>query len=293
MQLDALNAFREVYERRSFAASGRALGVDPSVVSRRVKALERQLDVALFYRSTRAVAATAAADELYRRIAPALRDIHEAVLAVRSAKDQLRGTIRVAAPSALGRSRIGPVTYRFCLDHPEVRVELLLSDRQIDLFEQGIDLAIRPGTPGSDSLVSRRLGMSEQWVVAAASYLAERPPLAMDALEGHRVVLRRERGALIDFRTVLPEPSRDLLDVAYVSDDMGATADAVRAGLGFAVLPRWLVEDDVAAGRLVRLPLGPERIEAPVHAVLPAGRGTTARTRALLEALVEDWRDGA
>ena len=134
MQLDRLLAFREVYERRSFAGAGRALGVDASVVSRRVKALEAELGVALLTRSTRAVASTAAGDDFYQRTAPALRELAEASLAVRVGAEQLRGSIRVAAPAALGRAWVGPVIYRFCHEHPDVRVELLLSDRQLDLF---------------------------------------------------------------------------------------------------------------------------------------------------------------
>ena len=84
---------------------------------------------------------------------------------------------------------------------------------------------------------------------------------------------------------------REQLTVAFVSDDMGATADAVRAGLGIGVLPKWLAEPGVEERGLVRLPMSPEDISAPVFAVLPAGRRTTARTRVLLEALIADWAD--
>ncbi|MEL6348226.1 MAG: LysR family transcriptional regulator [Myxococcota bacterium] len=293
MQLEMLQAFCEVFERRSFSAAARALGIDPSVVSRRIKALENEMNVALFYRSTRAVSATAAADAFYSRIAPALRVIAEAELAVRSGNDQLRGSIRVAAPVALGRARVGPVVHRFCLAHPEVRVELLLADRHIDLLEEGVDLAIRPQEPGMGSLIVRRIAVSEQWVVAAPEYLRSRTPLTTDptALAGHSVVLRRTGGSLLDFRAWLPESVRDQIGVSFISDDMGAIADAVIAGLGFGVVPRWLAEPGCEAGLLVRIPIGPQDLKVPVFAVLPAGRRSTARTRALLDALVEDWAD--
>ena len=112
---------------------------------------------------------------------------------------------------------------------------------------------------------------------------------SVGSLVGHRVVLRRQGGVLIDLRADLPDPIRAQVGVSMISDDLGATGDAVRAGLGIGVLPSWLVQEEVVAGTLVRLPLGPPDLTAPVYAVLPAGRGTTFRARALLDDLVADW----
>jgi DNA-binding transcriptional LysR family regulator len=286
MSRDELQVFRSVFERRSFSAGARALGLDPSAASRRIRALERRLGVALFVRSTRRVAPTEAAEELYDRVSPALDAIAEAELAVSDGGDALRGPVRVAAPGSLGRLRVAPVVHRFARAHPQVRVHLLLSDRRIDLIEDRIDLAVRVGPPRGTSHPTRRIGTSAQWVVAAVEYLAGRPPLEQ-GLVGHAVVLRVQDGVLIDVREGQPEEVRRQVPVAFASDDLGAVADAVRAGLGIAVLPRWLVADEVAAGELARLPLGPDRIEAPVFAVLPRGRRTPARVRALLDDLVE------
>lgn len=289
--VDELSLFCEVYERRSFTAAARTLRLDPSVVSRRVRRLEARLGVALFRRSTRAVSPTDAAEAFYLRVAPALASIKEAELAASTGGAVLRGSVRLAAPAALGKHRVGPIVHRFSAAHPEVTVTLLLSDRRIDLIQERIDIAIRPGDPGGSSQVVRLLGKSPQWVVASAGYL-RRHPMPKEgglALEGHKVVLWIQGGEVSDFRSALPEPARSTLGVGFLSDDIGAIADAARAGLGIAVLPSWLVSPDVEAGRLVRLPLGPASIEAPIYAVLPLGRQSTGRARALLEALVAGW----
>ena len=247
--------------------------------------------MALFRRSTRSVSPTDAAMTFYERVAPALAAIAEAELAATSGGTTLSGPVRIAAPGALGRHRIAPVVHRFCEQHPSVQVVLLLSDRQIDLIAERIDIAVRVGAPRRASQITRRLGTSAQWVVASADYLARHPPIGpeLQSLSAHRAVLRIQDGAVLDFREVLPEPARSAMPVSFISDDMAATADAVCAGLGIGVLPSWLVSEDVAAGRLVRLPLGPEVIEAPVHAVLPSGRQSTGRARALLDALAAAW----
>ncbi len=291
MTTDELRVFREVYDRRSFSAAARSLGLDPSVVSRRIKGLEDRLEVALFLRSTRQVAPTDAGDALHSRVAPALDAIDEAELAARTGGERLQGAVRISAPAALGRDRVGPVVHAFSARHPDVQVHLLLSDRRIDLIQESVDLAVRVGVPATASQIVRKLGVSSQWIVAAPAYLAQAPPLGVDlqTLAGHRVVLRYHGGSIMDIREVLPPELRSQVGVGFVSDEMGATGDAVRAGLGIGVLPSWLAQEDVAAGRLIRLPLDIGAPEAPVYVVLPAGRQTTARARALLDALVAEW----
>ncbi|MBX2800436.1 MAG: LysR family transcriptional regulator [Myxococcales bacterium] len=283
--IDALQLFVEVFEKRSFTAAARALGLDPSVVSRRIRRLEDTLGTPLFRRTTRAFDATADGQSFYERVAPALAQIREAELELGSPEGHLRGPLRVAAPAALGRARVAPVAHAFARRHPDVTLELLFSDRRVDLVREGVDLAVRVGTPSDPGQIVRRLGLSEQWVVASAAYLAEHPLGA--SLAGQKVVLRIEDGQLIDLRAYLAPEQQAGVEVALVTDDLQAVADAVKADLGIAGLPRWLVERDVAAGTLVRLPLGPTDLRIPIYAVLVHGRRATKRTRALVDALSE------
>ena len=288
--IDALRLFVEVFDKQSFTAASRASGLDPSVVSRRVRRLEDELGVALFRRTTRAVTPTDAARRFYERVAPALDEIREAELELGSPEGLLRGPLRVSAPGAFGRVRVAPVAHAFAERHPEVTVELRLSDKRVDLVREGIDVAVRVGTPSDPGQVIRRLGHSEQWVVASATYLARHP--IERSLAGQSVVLRIEDGSLIDFRRHVAAEDRNQIRVAMVTDDMGAAADAVRAHQGIGGLPRWLVQEDVASGDLVRLPMGPTDLRIPIYAVLVLGRRATQRTRAFVDALADALASG-
>ncbi|MEM6927618.1 MAG: LysR family transcriptional regulator [Myxococcota bacterium] len=287
--VDALRLFVEVFEKQSFTAAGRSLGLDPSVVSRRLRRLEDEVGTALFRRTTRAMTPTEAARGFYERVAPALATIREAELELATPEGVLRGPIRVAAPGAFGRLKVAPVVHAFVRQHSDVEVELLLGDRRVDLVREGIDVAIRIGTPSDRGQVVRRLGHSAQCVVASSTYLQQHP-LTPD-LSGHQVVLRIEQGTLIDLRSHVAPDVAATVRVSLVTDDISATLDAVLADLGIAGLPRWLVDPYVAAGRLVRLPLGPTDLRIPIYAVLVSGRRSTQRARALVDALAEAFAE--
>ena len=283
--VDALRLFVEVFERRSFTAAGRSLGLDPSVVSRRLRRLEDDVGTSLFHRTTRAMTPTDSARGFYERIAPALAVIREAELELATPEGRLRGPLRLAAPGAFGRRRIAPVVHAFVKEHPEVQVELRLGDQRLDLVREGIDVAVRIGVPSDSGQVVRRLGESEQCVVASTGYLTEHP-VASD-LRGHRVVLRIEQGTVIDIRRHVSAEVAASTTVSLITDDISATLDAVLADLGIASLPRWLVDPHVASGQLVQLPLGPSDLRIPIYAVLVSGRRSSQRARALVDALAD------
>lgn len=285
--IDALQLFIEVVDRQSFTAAGRSLGLDPSVVSRRIRKLEDDLGVPLFHRTTRALTVTDEAQDFYERVAPALAAVAEARLELSSPDGRLRGPLRVAAPGAFGRIRVGPIVHRFAMDHPDVAVELLLSDRRLDLVRERVDVAVRIGTPSDPGQVIRTLGSSEQWAVAAPRYLEAHPPDGVD----HRVVLRIESGRLIDIRPHFPSWVKGDIRVSLVTNDLAAAADAAVAGLGIAGLPRWLAQPHVEADRLAQMPMGPEALTIPIYAVMVAGRRSTRRARALTDALADGLRD--
>lgn len=288
MSISAPAVFRAVYERRSFSHAARELGLDSSVVSRRVRGLEERLGVALFFRTTRTVRPTEAGERYYERVAPALDALAEAELEV-AGGSSLRGRLRIAAPGALGRHRVAPVARCFAQEHPGVDIHLFFSDRRLDLVAEGIDLAVRVGEPREAGLVVRRLGVSPQVLVAAPSYLRAHAPLdggTLAALAGHSVVLRMEDGRLLDVRSRLPPALRAQVRLGMACDELDTTVDAVLHGLGLAMLPRWRVEAELATGALEQVDLGLPDFAAPLYAALPAGRQTTRRARAFLEQLV-------
>jgi DNA-binding transcriptional LysR family regulator len=277
-----LRAFRAVYERRSFAAAAASLAVDPSVVSRRIRGLEKRLDVALFARNTRTVTPTPPADAFYPRVVEALTTLAEAQSELASWDGVLRGKLRVSAPAELGRIVVGPALHAFLDEHPGVQADLLLGDARIDLLRERIDLALRVGVDPPETAVVRRLGDSPQVVVASPAYLARNPG------PGHALVLRSDRGQLIDIREHAPEALRPSLSIRMVTDDLRACYDATVAGVGVSALPLWLARSDLATGRLRELGL-PRFHGVTTYLELPAGRRTHAVARAFIEALADHW----
>lgn len=285
MDDSALRVFCTVVERGSYSAAARSLDLDPSAVSRRMRGLEGQLGVGLFRRTTRSLVPTEAARAFYESVRPALRDLDEAIADLRAGSGALEGLIRVAAPGELGRTRVGPIVHTFLHAHPGVTIELLLADRRVDLVRERVDLAVRVGAPDGQTTVVRRLGRSPQVLVATPGYLARYPGLP-EVFAGHRIINRLVGDRVIDLRQGVPADQRAHVRVVFTTDDMAAAADAALAGLGITVLPRWLADPHLAAGRLVALDVPLMRSGPPIYAALPLGRRTPTRVRALLEALV-------
>jgi DNA-binding transcriptional LysR family regulator len=277
VDLDGLDAFLAVVARGGFTAAARAAGVAPSVISRRVAALEARMGVALLARSTRRVGLTDAGRELAARAAGPLQALLDAADEVRAAESALSGLVRVSMPGALGRRRVAPLLFAFAAQHPGVSLDLRVSDAAVDLVAEGVDLAVRVGAPREPGFTVRTLGRSPQVFAATPAYLAGRPPLrSLADLGGHRLLLRREGGRVLG--PALPS--------ALVCDDVETVARAAAAGLGLAMVPAWLAEDFPALMVLdAPSPVPP----AVVVAVLPGGRRPPRRVRAVLDALVAGW----
>lgn len=283
MELEDLELVLRVMDAGSFRRAALALGLDPSVVSRRVAALEARLGVRLIHRTTRAVAPTEEGRAWAERVRPALASLREAERELQSG-DTPSGTVRLAVPGAVGRRRVAPVLFQLLAQHPSLRFDLLVSDRRLNLVEEAIDLAIRVGSPPDSTFVARRIGLSPQVFAASPAYLARWPlPPASDLV---RLVVRIEGGAPQDLSRLgtLWPPGTTLLPT-LATDDVETAALAVAEGLGLGLLPEWLVADALAQGRLVRLL--PEVLlpPAPLVAWLPAGRQSPRRVRLVLDAL--------
>jgi DNA-binding transcriptional LysR family regulator len=283
MDLDDLELFLKVLDSGSFTRTARSANLDPSVVSRRIAALEAHLGVRLLHRTTRAVSPTEAGRDWAERVRPSVRALRDAEQELRVGEHELSGTVRLAVPGALGRLRVAPLVFSLLARHPALRVDLLVSDARIGLVEESVDLAVRVGVPRDSGFVARRLGASPQVFVASPGYLACHP-LPAEGSE-MRVVMRLEGGP-----QGLEVFGRDWT-VVLASDDVETVASAIEAGLGVGMLPEWLAAGALAAGRLVRLPSPVEVPPAPIVALLPGGLPAPRRVRAVLDALAEGFSE--
>ncbi|XXY46020.1 LysR family transcriptional regulator [Sorangium sp. So ce269] len=287
--LPGMLCFARVVERRSFTAAAAELGVSKSMVSTRVARLEERLGERLLVRTTRKLTVTDAGMNLYARCA---RVLEEAAAAVRGASDADRGRIRLNAPVSFAQMYLAQPLSRFLRATPGAHVELVLNDRLVDLVEERVDLAIRITKLKDSSLVARQLATTALRVVGAPGYLERRgrPEQPGDLLRHD--CLRYAHLRVEDEWRFYGAAGRISVPVSGPLTASNGTAlrEAAVAGIGLAVLPRFMVDEDLRAGRLVALleafaprPMG-------IYAVHAAGRRPPARVRRLIDHLAAAFR---
>lgn len=282
-----MEVLAQVVARGSFSAAARELGLTPSGISRIVARLERRLGVRLLIRTTRALALTPEGEDYHRSALRILEDMAETERAV---ADQAapRGRLRVSATLSHGRLAIVPLLGEFLDLYPGIMVDISLTDAVIDLLEERADVAIRIGALPSSGLIARRLGDSGRSIVASPAYLARQgTPRAPEDLLDHNCIGFNFRRAAPDWPFVRDGEGFALTVTGNVEANNGDTvAQLAREGIGIARLGSFHVDEDIAAGRLVRLlePFNPGDRE-PFHALFVGGNTVPARVRVFIDFL--------
>ncbi len=284
--------FAEVVDKGGFAAAGRALGVPKSKLSRRVAGLEARLGVRLLQRTTRKLSLTEAG-ELYHRHCAAIRDEAAAAAdALAQVQQAPRGTVRVTCPITLAQSNVGRVIAQFLVLYPEVRVEMQVTNRVVDLVEEGVDVAlrVRPTLEDSGSLVVKSLGRTSGVLVGVPALLAQAGPIdGVDDLQRLPTVAMGVVDGRASWRLVGPGGKEHVFvhRPRYVADDIITLKAAVMEGVGIYVLPDYLCSESLADGRLAQVLPGWAPPPAVVHAVFPSRRGLLPAVRRFLDFLGE------
>lgn len=291
--LAAFHAFVRVAETGSFSAVARETGVTQPAISRQVAALEEHLGTRLVHRSTRSVALTEDGRDLLDHARTVLESVENAEGAVGRRHGGVSGMVRVSAPVVFGRVLIAPRIHRLLDRNPSLSVDLLLEDRQMDLVQEGIDVAIRAGPLPPDSpFIARRIGSFQRLVVGSAAYFERNPePQAPADLAAHQCILYDRHSGPGVWRLDGPDGEIEVpVTGRFHTNSPEAGREAVLTDLGLAVMSAWLVREELRDGtvRAVLQDWKPPRV--PVHAIYPSQRNLAARTRALIEFLVVDLR---
>ena len=287
--LHSLLAFSETAKRGGFAAAARELGSTPSTLAKSVARLEASLGLRLFHRTTRQVSLTSDGERLFQRCQRVLAELEDLQAEASGARAAPSGTLRIDMPIVFGRKVMLPLLARLVHAHPQLQLDVRLSDAYVDLVKDSIDVAIRVGELQDSTLVARRFASQQLIVVASPAYLRQHgTPQALEDLAAHRHILFRVQGRghdrpqqfLLNGRVVAREPGQGLR-----FNDGEAMVQAAVLGLGLAQIPDYMAEDDLAAGRLTEV-LAPHRPPTmPIYAVTPGSRMLPSRVRLLLEAL--------
>lgn len=282
--------FAEVAERGSFAAAGRALGLPKSRLSRRVAELEQRLGVRLLHRSTRKLSLTEVGTRYLRHCLAMRSEASAAEEAVQQLSTTPRGTVRVTCPVTLAQTTVGDLLPAFLLAHPQVRVEMEVSNRVVDPVDEGVDVAlrVRSSLEASGSLVVKQLGLSQGLLVAAPALLARQGrPTQPQELEALDTVAMSAPDGRNSITLQGPEGRSHVWSQRprYVANDLETLLRAARQGVGAALLPDYMCREALQHGRLVHLLPGWAPPPGIVHAVFASRRGLVPAVRAFLDHL--------
>jgi DNA-binding transcriptional LysR family regulator len=287
---EQMKTFVRIAETGSITRAARSLNLSLPMASRHLRWLEQELGTALVHRTTRQLHLTGAGQEFATRARALLDELDDAKQAMRPGPS-LAGRVVVAAPNALGTYQLSPIMPSLAARHPRLRVELRLDDRAVDLVKEGVDLAIRAAPPPDRaSLVSRELATYSRVVCAAPSFLARHGAIdSLEALAAAPCILHGCGPAVWNFET--PQGQRSItVDGPLCTNNVVIIRDAVRAGLGVAWLPNYVIDDELKDGRLVRLFPEAKLPLIRVFGIMPKQARQTATVRAALDFLGEALR---
>jgi DNA-binding transcriptional LysR family regulator len=289
---DSIATFVEVVRRGSLSAAARSLGLPKSTVSRRLQRLEQELHTRLLDRDARRVTLTAAGRGFYESVVKAVDALDAAVASLERSSQEPRGRVRLTAPSDLGRMVLARMLVAFLERYPEIELDLVFTNRLVDLAQEGVDLAVRAGRLPRGDLIARKLCDSELQLAASPTGAStidesagiqrlEQRAFVLHQAEGPQQTLRLECGSSKSGKTVELKVS-GRLNV----DDYAALAELVSAGEGIGLLPAVHVQEGLRTGRLVRLFSDWATRSSHVYLV-SAARQQPARVRLLSRFLID------
>ncbi|HEY0062248.1 MAG TPA: LysR family transcriptional regulator [Telluria sp.] len=284
-RLDELHIFTAILDAGSLNGAARKLRRSAPAVTRALAALEERVGLRLVERTTRKLAPTQAGLRLAEMARRVLADYDDAVREEEGAP--LRGKLRITAPHVFGRRHVTPAVIAFLDQHPDLQVELVFNDRNIDLIEHGVDLAVRIGALADTGMVARQVGEVRRVLVASPTYLAARgTPHTPAELEQHDVIFNAGMAPNTEWR--FREGAKDVtvrLSPRLSVNEIDAILMAVVAGRGIGRPLSYQVAEQLEAGTLVRLLRAYEPAPLPVHLLVPSVRHMAPRLRVCFDFL--------
>ena len=289
IDLNEMMIFTKVVEAGTFTAAAKALGLPKSTVSRKIAQTEARLGVRLLHRTTRSVKPTELGAAHYERCSRIISDVEDAERVLAHGQSTPRGLLRVSIPVETGLGQFGSLMAEFLRLHPHIRIELDVSNRLVDIVEEGFDLAIRAGSMPDSSLIARRLASSSLMVCVSPEYLKthEKPRTPQD-LRDHECGLY---GAANPVKSFQFKGASGIANITVAgrlaANSMGVLLAATLAGLGVGLIPRGICKQHLEDGTLVQLLSDWKLPDGGVYAVYPSPRHLTPKVRAFIDFLAD------
>jgi DNA-binding transcriptional LysR family regulator len=293
LKLDGITSFVVIAEAGSISAAARRLTLSKSVVSERLAELEQGLGAPLFHRTTRKLSLTEDGAVFLERATSIVREVEEAAAELSERRGQLTGPMRISAPVTFGRLHLGPALYPFLARHPSITLTLDLDDRRGDAAADGFDAVVRHGRLVDSRRVAWQLARSQRVLVASPDYLARHGrPKTLQQLAAHRAIYYVNRG-VADWRFLdAGDDGKFVRPHAALRVNNGdVMRDAALAGLGLALLPSFIVGEELRARKLVVVDLGVGVEAEAIYVAHPEGRRASAKLRAFVSCLRDAFGD--
>lgn len=288
-RLDDISIFVRIVADGGVSAAAQRMQLSKSVVSRRLRALEHRLGVALLVRTTRSQKLTDEGQRFYEHCARALAELEEAEADLTQADGELTGTLRITASVYFGQYFLAPLISEFASQHPKLTVEIDLTDQHVNLIEQGIDIAVRLGRLNDSTLRARKLLTVPHLVGASPDYLDRYGvPQGPGVLQGHRGLMHRSgtKPTKWVYYNSNGEMTRAQVQPAMLSNNDYLLLQAAKLGQGLLYMPKFVIEEALNQGDLVPVLSEVAWQGADVYAVYPAARHVPGRIRRFIDLLV-------
>lgn len=286
--LERMAIFAHVVEEKSFSGAARRLNLSKSLVSKHVTQLEKSIGARLLNRTTRALSLTEAGAVLYDHCARILEELEEAKLAVSRLHSAPRGVLRISAPVAFGRLHVASALPEFLAANPELKIDMVTTDRFVDLAEEGYDVVVRITGEPAPNLVARKLAPVNRSICATPAYFQRHGvPRTPKDLESHNCLTYTYFNPQDPWRLRGPEGDISVRPTGNlrVNDD-DALAEAVLGGLGIALLPTFIIGKDLQSGRLQSVLSDYVPLERYIYAIYLPNRHLSAKVRAFIDYFV-------
>lgn len=291
-KLTSMRVFARVAKMGSFSAAADELGISKAMASKHITSLENKLGVRLLNRTTRKISLTEVGSAYRERINHILAEIEETELSVSQLNTEPRGTLRIMAPTSFGAFHLSRAAADFMGEYPDISVEVLLSDREADLAEEGLDLSIHVGELSDSSLIARKLASTRLVVCASPEYIAKHgEPKTPEELQDHTCLLFTPRYPVNEWHFSNGSENYTVKVRGCMKSNVGDTlrVGAIK-GLGFIQQPTYMVGQDISMGRLQVVLADYEPPERPIYALYLHRRHLSAKVRTFVEYLISRFQ---
>jgi DNA-binding transcriptional LysR family regulator len=290
--IDGLKTVVAVVETGSFTAAGERLNMSKALVSKYVGEVEKQLNVRLFYRTTRQLAITDAGKNYYENALALLEQYSSMLDSVTGEQTSPKGTLRISAPVTFGEIKLSPLIPKFMEQYPELKVEIILTNNAVDMLEEGIDIRLRIGGVDDSTMIARHLKSFPLILCVSPSYLESHgEPKIPQEISEHKTIIDSNFRIGTQWPFISSKGSSEVVKVnsSIAINSPKAVEQLAIAGGGIGLIPEFIVEDSIASGKLTKILSNYATLEFGLHAIYPHRKYVPKKVRCFIDFMLKEF----